>query len=88
MLTLFSRGAEWVWRRVVLASPHCWLWEDCYIGKGRGKRLILWPSLVITGRELWEAKQAVRERGKRIRPAFGVAWLTISIPYPVVTQWN
>lgn len=57
MKRLSDQAAAWVWRRVVLASPYCWLWEDCAFAKGKGKRNILFPSLVITGKDFWNARQ-------------------------------
>lgn len=94
LASLSNQAAAWVWRRVVLASPYCWLWEDCFIGKGKGKRNILFPSLVITGKDFWNARQWEKRR-KDIRalqtreppikwPRLRVAWIEVRLNIPVI----
>lgn len=81
---------EWLKRRVILASPYCWLWEDSYEGKAYCKRLSLYPSIVITGKMIHEAKAYQKKRaserafkrktGKRLM----VEWRTVHIPWLVL----
>ena len=86
----------WLWDRVALASPYCWLWEDDYVLNGKKvqyvKRNILFPSLVITGKMIHEAKVRLRERkAKRAAAKWPrMIWcvytrrVTLKLPYPVM----
>jgi hypothetical protein len=83
--------STWVWRRLVLGAPHSWVWEDCYIGKGRGKCLIFFPSIVITGKMIHDAKQYERNKVRLLSrlprvtvPRFSLAVRYLRVPYPVM----